>query len=174
MTGAVFLDLSRAGTGFAYGDSLDRPPVTGVWKLPGDEYEHGRTWAALDNELGTLLKLVRPLLVGIEAPLPPRFQTTPESGRLAFGLTATAEQTCYRFSIECRLVKSETARSKVIGRAHLDEHEKRARETVKTAIVAPWVRSMGWDIPNHNAADAAVGWAFLIGHRYVKPKKRAA
>jgi hypothetical protein len=170
--GILFLDLSRAGTGWAYGD-IHAPPRTGVWRLPGDETSFGRTWAALDNELAAFLKLIRPLKVGIEAPLPPRYQTTPESGRLAFGLTATAEQTCYRFEIECVLVRADTARSKVIGRAHLSDDERRAKRTVKEAIVAPWVRQIGWEVADHNAADACVGLAYLLGYR-AKPGRRLA
>lgn len=174
MSGVLFLDLSRAGTGFAFGEDLSRQPETGVWILAGDQYAFGRTWASLDNQLAGLLKLLKPSKIGIEAPLPPRFQTTPESGRLAFGLTATAEQTAYRFSIECVLVKSETARSKVTGRAYLNEDEKRAGLTVKSGIVAPWVKSMGWDIADHNARDAAVGLAYMLGYRSRSNRRMAA
>lgn len=171
--GILFLDLSRAGTGWSYGVDLARQPTTGVWILPGDEFSFGRTWAALDNELACAIKLLRPAKIGIEAPLPARWQTTPESGRLALGLTATAEQTCYRFSIDPLVVRVDTARSKVCGRAHLNDDERRAKLTVKEGIVAPWIRSMGWEIHDHNSADATVGLAFMLGHRY-RPSRRAA
>jgi hypothetical protein len=177
--GVLFLDLSRAGTGWSYSFDLDSllaaQPDSGVWILQGDRWSFGRTWASLDNSLGAALKLYRPRKVGIEAPLPPRAQTTEETGRLALGLTATAEQTCYRFNVEPSIIKCETARSRVIGRAHASDEEKKRGLTVKTAVVAPWIRSMGWRISDHNACDAAVGLAWMVGYSAKKtPARRAA
>ena len=176
--GVLFLDLSRAGTGWAYSFDLDTliasQPESGVWILQGDKWSFGRTWASLDNSLAAALKLYQPRKVGIEAPLPARAQTTPESGRLALGLTATAEQTCYRFSVEPTLVKCEVARHKVIGRAYAAEDEKRRGLDVKSAIVAPWIRQRGWKISDHNSADACVGLAYMLGWSARRPSVRRA
>lgn len=172
--GVLFLDLSRAGTGWCYGVSLAEHPETGVWILGGDQWSFGRTWACLDNELAKALKQYRPAKVGIEAPLPAKWQSTVESGRLGLGLTATAEQTCYRFNIEPVLVKCDNARTKVIGRARVSDEEKRAGMNVKSAVVEPWVRSMGWRIPDNNARDAAVGFAYMLGYSHRRQALRRA
>lgn len=171
--GVLFLDLSTS-TGWSFAASLAEKPAGGVWLLQGDEFSYGRIWASLDNQLAAAINLLRPARIGIEAPLPARFQTTPHSGRLALGLTATAEQTCYRFSIQPELVKVETARSKVIGRAHMTDQERRDRLDVKRAVVAPWIVAMGWDITEHNRADATVGLAYMLGYRARPTKSKAA
>lgn len=175
--GCLFLDLSRAATGWSYGVDLSCQPDSGVWLLPGDEYSRGRTFAALDNQLAAAIKILRPLRIGYEAPIPAgnlQGKTTAETMRLQLGLAATVEQTAYRFKLPIDSVASSTARAVVIGRARLNDDEKRDRLDVKSAIVAPWIASMGWNIRSHDAADAAVGLAYLLGHRFSRPSKRKA
>ena len=174
--GCLFLDLSRNATGFAYGIDLSVQPDSGVWLLPGDEYSRGRTWASLDNQLAAAIKVLRPLRLGYEAPIPAgnlQGKTTAETMRLQLGLAATVEQTAYRFKLPIDSVASSTARAVVLGRARLNDDEKRERLDVKTAIVAPWIASMGWNIKSHDARDACVGLAYLLGHRFSKRKKAA-
>ena len=174
--GILFLDLARNATGWAYGTDLSVQPDSGVWLLPGDEYSRGRTWAALDNQLAAAIKLLRPVRLGYEAPIPAgnlQGKTTAETMRLQLGLAATVEQTAYRFKLPIDSVASSTVRSVVIGRAYMNQEENRAGLNVKSAIVAPWVTSMGWTIRDHNASDAAAGLAYLLGHRFSKRKKAA-
>lgn len=176
--GVLFMDLSRKGSGWAYSVDLSCQPDSGVWLLPGDEYSRGRTFAALDNVLASAIKVLRPSRLGYEAPIPAgnlQGKTTAETMRLQLGLAATVEQTAYRFKLPIDAVASSTARVVVIGRSRLNDDEKRERLDVKAAIVAPWVASMGWWIRSHDAADAVVGLAYLLGHRASRPlRKRAA
>lgn len=175
--GILFLDLARNATGWAYGTDLSVQPDSGVWLLPGDEYSRGRTWAALDNQLAAAIKLLRPVRLGYEAPIPAgnlQGKTTAETMRLQLGLAATVEQTAYRFKLPIDSVASSTARAVVIGRARLNDDEKRERLDVKSAIVAPWVTSMGWRIRDHNSADASVGLAYMFGHRASRPSRKKA
>lgn len=174
--GCLFLDLSRAATGWSYGVDLSCQPDSGVWLLPGDEYSRGRTFAALDNQLAAAIKILRPSRIGYEAPIPAgnlQGKTTAETMRLQLGLAATVEQTAYRFKLPIDNVASSTVRSVVCGRAYMNQEENRAGLNVKSAIVAPWVTSMGWTIRDHNSADAAAGLAYLLGHRFSKRKKAA-
>jgi hypothetical protein len=175
--GVIFLDLARAATGWAYGVDLSCQPDSGVWLLPGDEYSRGRTYAALDNQLAALIKLVRPSRIGYEAPIPAgnlQGKTTAETMRLQLGCAATVEQTAYRFKLPIDSVASSTVRSVVIGRAYMNEEEKRAGLDVKSALVAPWITSMGWTIRDHNARDSVVGLAYILGHRASRPSRRKA
>lgn len=175
--GALFLDLARAASGWAYGIDLSVQPDSGVWLLPGDQYSRGRTWAALDNALASAIKILKPARLGYEAPIPAGHMmgaTTAETMRLQLGLAATVEQTAYRFGLPIDAVPSSTARAVVIGRARLNDDERRSRLDVKAAIVAPWIESMGWTIRSHDAADAAVGLAYILGYRHSRSGRKKA
>lgn len=123
-----------------------------------------------------MLEQHKPARVVYEAPLPPNLQGDRETCYITYGLAVAAEACAWRAGIEVFSHSSTTIRSAVIGRAHLTEEEKRSRPrpTVKTAIVAPWIKAQGWNVPENNAADAVVCWAYACGMRHPGFGKRRA
>lgn len=168
------LDLSTT-TGWACGNVGDTPPQWGVVILPKDK-GHGAVAATFEDWLDGMLEQHKPTRLVYEAPLPPNLQGDRETCYITYGLAVAAEACAWRAGIEVWSHSSQTIRTAVIGRAHLTEEEKRLRPrpTVKTAIVAPWLKSMGWDIQENNAADAAVVWAYACGLRHAGFGKRRA
>lgn len=166
--GVLFLDLARAATGWAYGHDLSRQPEAGAWELPGDSTPEGRgmTFASLANELIVFIRDVRPSRIGHESPLIAGAQTHAAVARLQIGAAGTIEQVCYRKGIVPEEWESGQLRREVIGRSRRTKLERSMGIDVKEAIVRPWIeRRMGWKIGDHNARDAAVGLAYMLGHR---------
>lgn len=168
------LDLSTT-TGFAVGRPGDDPPKWGAIILP-KEKGRGAVAASFEDWLDGMLEQHKPTRLVYEAPLPPNLQGDRETCYITYGLAVAAEACAWRAGIEVWSHSSQTIRTAVIGRAHLTEEEKRMRPrpTVKTAIVAPWIKSMGWDIQENNAADAVVVWAYATGFRHAGFGKRRA
>ena len=166
--GVLFLDLARAATGWAYGHDLSAHPVAGAWELPGESTSMGRgmSFASLGNELTRFILNYRPARVGHEAPLVASAQSHAMSARLQIGCAALVEEVCYRQEIEPEEYSVSHLRAEVIGRSRRTKLEIAAAIEVKDAIVAPWVRRMGWVIGDHNARDAAVGLAYMLGYRH--------
>jgi len=150
-------------------------PFWGVWKLPG-HISRGVAGMALENELESCMETWRPSMLGYEAPLPPNLQTNAESARILIGLAMAAEISAARFEIPVISRSSQVYRTAVIGRSHLTDEEKAARPrmTVKSAIVAPWIRAHGWQITEHDAADAVVGLCYELGIRHSGFRKKKA
>ena len=169
--GILFLDLSKSGTGWAAGSDLTRCPAWGVWKFSG---LLGPVFGGLENELADAIAEMKPRLVGMEAPLAANQQTDAHSAEILIGLAAIAEATCWRWDVPLTRHSSGTLRSQVCGRAHRTDEERHAKQNVKDLIVKPWVESMGWDIPDHNARDACVGLAYLLGYRFPRAGKKVA
>jgi len=165
-SGVLFLDLSKH-VGWAYGANPDVQPLWGVWRLPTG-FELGRIFAAFENELLGALDTLQPRLVGMEAPLSANQQTDAFTAELQIGLAAIAECACYRWEKPLMRRSSGTIRSAVIGRARRTDAERQARLDVKKAIVEPWCVARGWTITDHNARDAAVGWAYEMGIRHAR------
>jgi hypothetical protein len=172
--GILCLDLSTE-TGWAYGHPGDPAPSWGVWKLP-KHISRGAVGLAFENEFEGMLEAQKPVRVVYEAPLPPNLQSNADAGFFTIGLAFTTEACAARWEIPVFSRSSQTFRNAVIGRVYLTDEEKRAkpRLSVKTAIVAPWIAAQGWQITDHNAADAAVVWAYETGIRHTGFGKRRA
>lgn len=179
--------MNNLGSGKVLG--LDLSPVVGFcWGYAGDvprwgavilpkEKGQGAVCAALEDWLDEFIENERPDAIAYEAPLPPNLQGDREACIYSYGLTFAAEGCAYRASILIRPHSLDTLRGAVIGRTRLTAEEKAIRNprlTVKTAIVAPWVKSMGWDISDPDARDAAVVWAYAVGVRHAEFRKRRA
>lgn len=150
--GILTLDLARV-TGWAYGPAgAPRPQTFGAWDLGPATIGHGVVLAGLADHLGDAFKLMRPSLVVMEAPLPPQAQTSANTARLLLGYCAVVELLCYRWDLDVREAKAQDVRRAIIGRANgLD----------KKAIVA-WCRNRGYQITDHNTADAVVLWHYAV------------
>lgn len=167
------LDLSST-VGFCWGRPGD-VPRWGARILPKQDGP-GAVCAALEDWLDEFLAVEKPDVIGYEAPLPPMLQGDREACIYAYGLTFAAEACAWRAGIPCRAHSLDTLRGAVIGRTRLTDEEKaiRPRVSVKNAIIAPWVRSQGWDITDPDSRDAAVVWAYICGIRHAEFRKRRA
>lgn len=161
--GILFLDLST-NVGWAYGLPGQPSPLWGVWVLPQGP-DLGRRFASYENQLLDAFDAYRPELVGMEAPLPASEQSQAYTAELLLGLAAITECACYRW--EKRLVRraSSTLRAAVIGTGRFPRGE------AKKWVLA-WCKGRGWNITDHNASDAAVGWAYEVGIRAARPPMR--
>lgn len=173
--GILALDVALT-VGFAYGHKEMDAPDWGVWVLPG-HICRGAAIAALEEKLEEFIEAQQPALIAYEAPLPPNLQTDASSAFILLSLAGAVEASASRYGVRVISRSSTTYRTAVIGRARLTDEEKRLRHprlSVKTAIVAPWVKAQGWDISDHNAADAAVVWAYEVGRRHPGFGRRGA
>ena len=167
MNGVLFLDLSKH-VGWAFGRSADVVPAWGVKDLP-EKGGYGHVLNALMNTLEDLLDEHQPSKVGIEDIISQRMNSA-YTARLTAGIHAIADLVCYQRqpSIEPERVGADRIRSAVIGRCRLTALERAVRPklTVKDMIVEPWIEARGWaEIDDHNARDAAVGFAYMMGVR---------
>lgn len=167
--GGVFWIDAATKVGWAYGMPTWDAPEWGVWQLP-DGPDLGRKLVAFDNALCDAFDKYRPSLFGIEAPLPAGGQTNAHTARMLIGMAAVAEVCAYRWEVRYVERSSTTVRAAVIGRSRRSDEDKAAGLDVKDAIVAPWIKAQGWKISDHNARDAAVGWAYEIGMRAGAPR----
>jgi len=172
--GILCLDIAT-DTGWAYGLPGDPAPVWGVWRFPA-HVSRGAAGAALEDELEKKLDEYQPCRLVFEAPLPANLQTNAASAFMLIGMAFATESCAHRCEVPVFSRSSDTFRNAVIGRSHLhdDEKRERPRPTVKTRIVAPRIAARGWKIPDHNAADAAVVWAYETGIRHAMFNKRRA
>lgn len=155
--GVLALDLSGFA-GWAYGCKGDAAPRCGVWVLPKFVLDAGRHFAAFENELADAIAEFQPAVVSMEAPLPANFQTHALSAEQQIGLAALAATTCYRWERPLYRRAVQTVRSAVLNNGRLRKDEAKQ-------VVTAWCRARGWAVPDHNAADACVVWAFEVGIR---------
>jgi len=164
--GILWLDLG-GGFGWAYGHAGDEP-ITGAYDLPPAD-RVGERAGRFENALLELFGDFRPRFVGVEAHMAAKAQKSEAAAVSAIGLWVMTAAACWRNDLPCVPRSVSTVRCAVIGRDRLTPEEKAAKLTVKEAIVEPWIKGMGWRVFNHNARDAAVGWAFETGIRARKP-----
>lgn len=164
--GILFLDLSKS-VGFVVGHGADNAvPLWGVRQLP-ETGGYGHVFNALQNTLEDLLAEHQPARVGIEDIISQRMNSA-YTARLTAGIHAIADLVCYQHEIEPERVSVDRIRTAVIGRCRLTALERaiRPKLSVKSQIVEPWIAAHGWgEIEDHNAKDAAVGFAYLTGVR---------
>ena len=176
--GILCLDLAGMATGWAYGHPGDAAPSWGVWRperrVGEPDIGRGQKGHVLETALDDIIEDRRPVGIFYEAPLAADQQGNTDTAFILIGLAMIVEATADRWRIPVKSRGSGTYRSAVIGRSQLTEEERQVRPklTVKTAIVAPWIASMGWDITDHNAADAAVIFAYETGIRHANFGRR--
>lgn len=150
--GILALDLAR-NAGWAYGlagTERQRARSFGVWDLgSAARGGNGAVFATLADWLGDAFKMYRPSLVIMEAPLPPGGQTHANTARLLLGYCNVVELLCYRWSIPIREQGAATVRKRILGTARVEKPD-----------IVRWCRAQGYDVADHNAADAIVLWHF--------------
>jgi Holliday junction resolvasome RuvABC endonuclease subunit len=151
------LDLSGM-VGWCVGPVGALVPEFGAWPLPpwSSPDELGRTIASYENELLRAFDKYDPVRVAIEAP----FLTSSAGGKTnahtmtqQIGLYTATLAAAYRWKVWPVQHASSTVRAKVIGRGRFAQGE------AKEAVTA-WCYRKGWQVPDHNAGDAAVLWQF--------------
>lgn len=158
--GILAVDLSTL-TGWCYGSASGNAPEWGVWRLPGMK-NLGRCWVELQNKLEDFMSVTRPALLVFATPLAAN-QTT---ARLLLGLAAHAESSAYRLKVQTAEVTESTARKEVLGRGSFTVRDadgvpiRGEGSKVAKAMALDWCQRQGWDVADHNAADACVVWEY--------------
>jgi len=155
--GILALDLSQT-TGWAYGGIGDRTPACGCWRLPYEGGEGGR-FAAFENELVDAMDALQPGSLVLEAPL--SFQallgiSTMKVMAQQLALRGIAYAEAWRARVPISEVSSDIVRLALLGQSRF------AKGTVKREVVA-YCKARGWRVPDHNAADACLTWAWHVG-----------
>lgn len=146
------LDLSTH-TGWAAGREGDAPRH-GVWELRDGAINHGRYFSALAGQVEDAIRVFKPDLVVMEAPLPHQAKKVQENSpnvvRVLLGFCAVVEMICYEQSVRCEEANVIDARQMVLGRQPKDG---------KFGVMA-WCRAMGWNPADDNAGDALLLWEY--------------
>lgn len=155
--GVLALDLSSS-VGWAYG-SLDAVvPAFGVWLLPHTGGEGGR-FAAFENALAAAMDQMVPSRVVVEAPLSFQALLGVSNMRVMcqqYTLRGFAYAEAWRANVPISEVSSDIVRLAMLGQSRF------AKGTVKREVVA-YCRARGWRVPDHNAGDACLVWAWFVG-----------
>jgi Holliday junction resolvasome RuvABC endonuclease subunit len=145
--GTLTLDLGGR-VGWAYGLLEHSAPEFGSWRLEGSE---GQRYASLENELMRFCCGYLPREIVLEAPMPVAAMNNDFAAGQQLGLRAIAFSEGYRQRIPVTEVDCLTVRSLVLGWSRYRRGE------VKEVVFA-YCRDCGWEVPDHNAADAVMIW----------------
>ena len=155
--GGIFaLDLSGT-VGWCFGHPGDLVPLFGTWHL-SESRLLGPRYVSYENELIAALRLFKPKLVVMEAPLPSKSQGSTNVARQQFGLAAYTEGECWRNQTRLTEQAASSVRKGVLGRGTFSVG------TAKSHVIA-YCKAQGWAVPDDNAADACLLWAFACGVR---------
>ena len=124
----------------------------GTWVLPHIGGE-GARFASFENELAEAITVHQPTHICVEAPLPLPAMNSADAARQQLGLRAFVWSEGYRASIPIHEIDAYTVRKDVLGTGRF------AKGQVKH-VVFKWARSNGFNVPDHNAADACVLWSY--------------
>jgi Holliday junction resolvasome RuvABC endonuclease subunit len=117
----------------------------------------GAKFQVLDNELCRMVEKWRPEKIAMESPLPPQSQSNTNSALVLYGLRAIVVLRAYGYSIPISSASADLVRSELMGFSRMPGHKP---GSIKDAVLA-WCRHRKhWKITNHNAADAAMVWAW--------------
>lgn len=145
------LDLASA-SGWALGNSTSRFRF-GTWKLDPNGDDVAGKYAALMEAMGDAVAVHAPDRIIVEAPLPAIRQTNQDNAVLLMGLASTARLFCYWRGIPYFEQNAGSVRRDMLFEYYAK----------KPKIVA-WVRARGYDVVDHNAADA-----MLLLHHSINP-----
>lgn len=152
--GVLALDLSSR-VGWAYGAIDTAVPAFGVWALPRIGGE-GARFAAFENELAEAMEDLQPGRIVLEAPMSLRALcgvSTLHVVAQQLTLRGIAYAEAWRASVPISEISSDMVRFAMLGQSRF------AKGTVKREVVA-YCRARGWRVPDHNAADACLVWAW--------------
>lgn len=161
------LDLNPTRCGWAVGGPADSRPRSGSWKLFGTETEAdlARSCRALYNSISDLGKLLHPNIVYYEAPFDNhRGNTNHRSARGQFSVAAIAMAAGLNAGAQVVPVQVQSWRKTFCGHGR--------PEDPKAATMAR-CRLFGWEVDNHDEADAVGIWVHAMSLRYASWAPRA-
>lgn len=154
--GGIVLALDLATiVGWAVG-SADARPAYGSVRLEGRE--RAARYAALLDWLDDARQVHAFTRVVAEAPMVTGDFRGRDAALMAIGLGEFVGWWCWENSIPFEQVHVGTARKAVLGRGNF------AAGTAKS-VVMDWCRKEGLEVGGHDAADAALLWAYATGYR---------
>jgi hypothetical protein len=128
-------------------------PRFGVWELPSIA-DAGRQAGAFADVFADAITVHKPRLVILEVDINLHRHNPAGTAEQQIGMAYLAGLICWRREVTMKRATASDARSAVLGRARWPE-----KGDAKAAVLA-WCRQQGWDVLNHNAADALVLWQF--------------
>lgn len=129
------------------------PPRAGAFKLRGGGTELGVAGLAFSEWLAEMVATWRPDAIAFEAPLMggPGVVFNGRTARLLIGLAFVTEVVAASYATRCFEEHVQSVRRHFLGQGRPKDPK---RATVERC------RLLGWEVPDHNAADAAALWAF--------------
>jgi Holliday junction resolvasome RuvABC endonuclease subunit len=152
--GVLALDLSSM-VGWAYGQIADPTPRFGCWRLPYEGGE-GARFAAFENELIEAMETLKPARLVLEAPLSLQALCGVSTLKVVaqqLTLRGIAYAEAWRASVPIGEISADAVRLAMLGQSRF------AKNTVKREVIA-YCRARGWRVPDHNAGDACLTWAW--------------
>jgi hypothetical protein len=170
--GVLALDLARV-TGWAWGHLEWPGPWFGTWQLPKFGGESAR-FGAFTNELTDALDLFEPDQIVVEAAIyPKRWETNEAAMSLLLGLRGILYGTAWHYEIPVTGVSASYVRDAMLGFSRIPNRPGAIKKAVKG-----WCERRGWRVPDDNAADAAMTWAWhqrqMRGPRQLSMKEMSA
>jgi hypothetical protein len=158
-TGSVLtLDISPTVCGFAIGVLSARLPICGFWQMPEVGGE-GAVYCAFSNQLYDTIEANCPSKIVLENPLRPRAiveRTTTENVYRIHAMRGLVWEAGHRTSVPVSGYGADDIRMDLLGRCRWPGGSKEGKE----AVVA-YVRKLGLDVTDHNAADAVMVWLYV-------------
>lgn len=152
----VALDIATR-TGIAVGDVGADPSAWSV-DLGAGKSEDAR-FAKLLATVDKLIRAEAPDLVAIEAPI-----GGPHASALLIGFVAIARGVCAARGVPVKAITSASVRKHFLGhvptvRGQSAKNKAAAKKAIKEQVMAR-CKLLGWDMPDHDAADAAACWDY--------------
>jgi len=138
-------------TGWCVDGPTTCPPRAGVYAVPGSADALGRACFEFSAWLCQMISTWKPGIVSFEAPLMGGHGVVMNAAtaRLLISLCGHVESCCHGYSVRCLEEHVQTVRKTFLSHGRPDNPKKAVLERCKL---------LGWDIPDHNAADATALW----------------
>lgn len=155
------LDLATA-TGYAWGEH-NAVPRYGLLKLPSGSAV-GKFVSTFADWFDGFVGVEKPEWCVFEAPLMMHGPTANlDATRKLMGLAAQVEVVCYRRDVPCREANVSTVKKFWAG-------DGRAKKPEMVGAA----RARGFDVSDHNVADALAVWAYQVHQKFVDQRHRWA
>jgi hypothetical protein len=144
------LDLATR-SGFAVDGPNTCPPIAGTYTLASKGSARGLSFLRFSEWLYEMIGAHDVGLVAYEAPIFGNVPMNKNTGTLLIGLGAMCEMMATSRNVAYFSAHIQTVRAHFVGAG---------RPAKPKEAVMGRCRMLGWDVPDHNAADAAAVWAY--------------
>lgn len=153
MSGVILaLDLATV-TGWAVGLPGGIPTIGSIALPAASVSGRGRLFATFEDWLWDQIEVHQPVFIARESPMPPKAQSGFDAALIAFGLSSSVEQVCFRASIPQRGVTVWDVRQHFVGKRGAGKPEVQAR-----------CKMLNWRFTDDNSSDAAAVWSWACAH----------